>query len=135
MKFFSNIIIVLFFLFIQSSCVLFSEPEGTAEIISTYTTNSGDYHYLETVIKITNSSDKNIYTTTINLQAESTKQTYYKTSTSSLVIKPGTNIYITVDFSFEEQENDSKQEENKKDSTEKEEWKKDSVKIIDVFFN
>lgn len=132
MKKFFNTIILLLIILNQSSCGLFSEPQGTAEIISSFTSDSGDYQYLESVIKITNTGNKNIYTTTISLQADSSKRTYYKTTTSTIVIKPKAEIYITVDFSFEEK-NDK---ESVTISSEKiEEWKENSVKIIDVFWN
>lgn len=131
MKKFFNTIILLLIILNQSSCGLFSEPQGTAEIISSFTSDSGDYQYLESIIKITNIGNKNIYSTTISLRADSSKRTYYKTTTSTIIIKPGTEIYISVDFSFEKQ-NDNK---NETSSSEEEKWKEDTVRIIDVFWN
>lgn len=132
MKKFFNTIILLLIIFNQSSCVLFSDPEGTAEIISSYTIDSGNYHYLENVVKITNIGNKNIYSSTISLQADSSKRTYYETTTSNIVIKPGYEIYITVELSFEEKDDEEKE---KPSEDEKEKWKEETVKIIDVFWN
>lgn len=119
----------LFFIFIFSitSCSFFSYPEATSEVISSYTKESDSYHYIYATIKITNISDKNIYNSIICLKADSTKRSYYKTTSLNITIKPGNSIYLTFDFSFEENTNN-------KDS-EKEKWIEDSVIILDTVWN
>jgi len=125
----------LFFIFIFSitSCSFFSYPEATSEVISTYTKESDSYHYLYATIKITNISDKKIYNSTISVKADSTKKSYYKTSSSNITIHPGNSIYLIIDLSFEKKANIVPSDENDHEETEK--WIEDSVIILDSFWN
>ncbi|MCR4954699.1 MAG: hypothetical protein K6A43_11570 [Treponema sp.] len=117
-------ILILFMVLFCTNCQLFSNPTGESQIIQTYSTDSGEYHYLHTVIKVSNNGNKTIYQTTINIQADTNIRSYYKTTTSNLTIQPDSSIYITVDFSFKnETENNEEQ------------WNEDSIKILSTFWN
>ena len=109
------------------SCSFFSNPQAESTIISTYTNDSDEYHYLSTVIKVSNTGKKTIYQTVISLQADTNIRTYYKTTSSSLTIQPANSVFITVDFSFKD--------EKETDESEKEAWIEDSVKILNEFWN
>ena len=110
-----------------TSCSFFSSPQASSEIISTYTNDSDEYHYLSVVIKVSNTGKKTIYQTVISLQADTNIRTYYKTTSSSLTIQPANSVFITVDFSFKD--------EKETDESEKEAWIEDSVKILNEFWN
>ena len=110
-----------------TSCSFFSSPQASSEIISTYTNDSDEYHYLSAVIKVSNTGNKTIYQTVISLQADTNIRTYYKTTSSSLTIQPANSVFITVDFSFKD--------EKETDESEKEAWIEDSVKILNEFWN
>ena len=110
-----------------ASCQLFSSPQAESSIVSTYTNDSDEYHYLSAVIKISNTGNKTIYQTVISLQADTNIRTYYKTTTSNLTIHPENSVFITVDFSFKD--------EKEKEESEKEKWIEDSVKILTDFSN
>lgn len=146
------ITITIFF----NSCNFFSNPQAESQIIQTYTSDSGEYHYLHTVIKISNTGNKTIYQTTLSLQADTNIRTYYKTTTSNLTIQPNNSIFITVDFNFTDEEkteetnadnkqsseeptpnNEAEDEASNKDTQEKvsEKWIEDSVKITNEFWD
>ncbi len=142
--------ILLLFVFTITSCSFFSYPEATTELVSTYTEESKPYYYLYIVIKITNSSNKNIYNSTISIKADSTKRSYYKTTSSNITIKPENSIFITLELSFTKDEtsqestskpseeqpsenNDSENSSIKESNTEK--WIEDSVEIVSSFWN
>ena len=116
-----------------TSCSFFSSPQASSEIISTYTNDSDEYHYLSVVIKVSNTGNKTIYQTVISLQADTNIRTYYKSATSSLTIQPGHSVFITVDFSFKDEENDDKTSSSEQKDQEK--WIEDSVKILNEFWN
>lgn len=141
-----KLIIICSFPILLLGCKLFEYPEGKAEIVSVYTTDSGTAHYLTVEIKVSNESTKNIYYSNINLEAKSSKRSYYSTCTSSLSILPGKSIYLSKDFSFTEQEEeeneitessdtDSPETTKTEESDDEEKWLTDSVTILEEFYN
>ena len=117
-----------------TSCTFFSSPQASSEIISTYTNDSDEYHYLSAVIKVSNTGNKTIYQTVINLQANTNIRTYYKTATSTLTIQPSNSIFLTVDFSFTEEEKNEDKDSSSEQNV-KEKWILDSVKVDSAFWN
>lgn len=144
MKHFFNFFLFILILFFNSSCDFFDTPCGDVEIISTYTTNSGEYHYLTVTLKISNIGNKDIYNSTISLKAESSIRTYYKTQTCNTVIKPNNSIYYPIEFQFEDEKTDesktktedsNERMQNDSSSIREEKWIEDSVEIMEEFWN
>ena len=131
-NYFRNIFIVIVFVFsvIITACSFFKDPQGSAELLSVYSSqseykfeNKTEYvRYLNATLKITNTGSIDIYNSTVSIQAETDKRTYYKTLSFDIIIKPSSNIFIPVQFDFDTHINGS--------SSEK--WKDNSMKIIEV---
>ena len=141
MKMKLSILLLCFMALCLLSCVLFSAPEGSAEIVNTHTEVSGSTSYCTVTLKILNTSEKTIYSSNISLKASTNKNDYYQTKTYSSSILPEKSVYMTVDFSFTiEDDTDTTDEtttDEDSDSTEKdkEEWVVSSIEILDKFYN
>lgn len=116
------IIILAIFVSTFLSCSFFETPQGTCELLSIYTQNEEDSHYIIATLKISNISNMTIYNSTINIQADTNKRTYYKTISQNIMIKPNKTIFIPVELYFIQKS---------KETTEKEEWYTDSFIISD----
>ena len=107
-----------------TSCKLFADPEGESELLSVYTKDIDDNHYLNATLKISNTSDKIIYNSTVSIQADTNLHSYYKTLSLDITIEPDSSIYIPVQMEFTQ----------KSTETPKEEWKVNSFKILSEKF-
>lgn len=107
-----------------TSCKLFADPEGESELLSVYTKDVDDNHYLNATLKISNTSDKIIYNSTVSIQADTNLHSYYKTLSLDITIEPDSSIYIPVQMEFTQ----------KSTETPKEEWKVNSFKILSEKF-
>lgn len=107
-----------------ASCKLFADPEGESELLSVYTKDIDDNHYLNATLKISNTSDKIIYNSTVSIQADTNLHSYYKTLSLDITIEPDSSIYIPVQMEFTQ----------KSTETPKEEWKVNSFKILSEKF-
>ncbi|MCR5063880.1 MAG: hypothetical protein K6A89_11415 [Treponema sp.] len=107
-----------------TGCKLFEEPEGESELLSVYTKDIDDNHYLNATLKISNTSDKIIYNSTVSIQADTNLHSYYKTLSLDITIEPDSSIYIPVQMEFTQ----------KSTETPKEEWNKSSFRILSETF-
>ena len=103
-----------------SSCKFFEEPSGKSELLSVYTRDDENEHYIYATLKISNTGSTNIYSSTVSIQADTNQRPYYKTVSLDVTIYPGSCIYIPVEMSFTQ----------KSTETPKETWDKDTIKII-----
>lgn len=107
-----------------TSCKLFAEPEGESELLSVYTKDIDDNHYINATLKISNTSDIIIYNSTVSIQADTNFHSYYKTLSLDITIEPDSSIYIPVQMEFTQ----------KSTETPKEEWNKSSFRILSETF-
>ncbi|MBR4790460.1 MAG: hypothetical protein IK024_06165 [Treponema sp.] len=129
-NYFKLILLIFLFslVFMLSCCKFFEDPKGSAQLLSVYTSEdeykqeSTNYYvrYINGTLKISNTGSIDIYNSTISLSAESSERQYFKTVSFDITLKPGSSIYIPVEFNFDTRLNGK--------STEK--WKVDSMKII-----
>ncbi len=138
-----------------TGCTLFEQPEGTVELEmgSVHTrieqpTATEDIVYCTVDLKITNTGNKTIYNCTVSAIAKSDKDIEHYISLSYDVnIPPSQSVYVTAEWSLVRKirtttSTSSGSSSSSTTSTptvlttnDETNWKKDSLRIINYFFN
>lgn len=105
---------------IFSSCIFFEDPIGECELLSVYTKDVEDVHYLHATLKISNTCNKNIYNSTVSIEGRTNLRPYYKTVSLDITIAPDDTIYIPIEMDFTQ----------KNTETPKETWNTSSLIIL-----